>query len=365
MKTLKTNRTLAFLGMLAVASCDDGTPTDPAVEELFTLAETIELDVLASTGSIDVALELADASNIVASNRGDVRAEDGRRFHDRARSRFTDAQDDLARGDRRAAIDKARDARQLVVRSIEATGGQRAVVAMVERLEAVASTIGEDVDSFVTPAEVAAELNVIALSARDALSRGDTARAGERAVFGGQRTHDRRTDGRRGRDRGTDRTGNDRRSDVGPDRAELAIQLGVTAVALAERLLENDVLDDEQTRYLETAHELLEKARTAFAEGQFGRAVHFAEAASWSALKAVVLPGGITEEELREMVDLAKSLLEEARAAIGDAPTEIEVSMFERAQRLIEFGENAINEGKQRGVGPVWRGAVISAWLIG
>jgi len=72
MKTLKTNRTLAFLGMLAVASCDDGTPTDPAVEELFTLAETIELDVLASTGSIDVALELADASNIVASNRGDV-----------------------------------------------------------------------------------------------------------------------------------------------------------------------------------------------------------------------------------------------------------------------------------------------------
>jgi hypothetical protein len=79
----------------------------------------------------------------------------------------------------------------------------------------------------------------------------------------------------------------------------------------------------------------------------------------------VVLPGGITEEELREMVDLAKSLLEEARAAIGDAPTEIEVSMFERAQRLIEFGENAINEGKQRGVGPVWRGAVISAWLIG
>ncbi len=300
MKTFKPNRTLAFLGMLAVASCDEGTPTDPAVEELFTLAETIELDVLASTGSIDVALELADASNI-----GDVRAEDGRRFHDRARSRFTDAQDDLDRGNRRAAIDKARDARQLVVRSIEATGGQRAVVAMVERLEAVASIIGEDVDSFVNPAEVAAELNVIALSARDALSRGDTARAGERAVFGDQRTHDRRTDGRRGRDRGTDRTGNDRRSDVGPDRAELAIQLGVTAVALAERLLENDVLDDEQTRYLETAHELLEKAHTAFAEGQFGRAVHFAEAASWSALKAVVLPGGITEEELREMVDLA------------------------------------------------------------
>jgi hypothetical protein len=60
MKTFKPNRTLAFLGMLAVASCDDGTLTDPALDELFTLAETIELDVLASTGSIDIALELAD-----------------------------------------------------------------------------------------------------------------------------------------------------------------------------------------------------------------------------------------------------------------------------------------------------------------
>ena len=65
-----------------------------------------------------------------------------------------------------------------------------------------------------------------------------------------------------------------------------------------------------------------------------------------------------------DLIDLAKSLLEQARAAIGDAPTEIELSMFERVQRLIEFGENAINEGKQRGVGPVWRGAVISTWLI-
>jgi hypothetical protein len=59
-------------------------------------------------------------------------------------------------------------------------------------LEAIASTIGEHVGSFDNPADVAIELNALAVSARDALSRGDTMRAGQRAVLGDQRTHDRR-----------------------------------------------------------------------------------------------------------------------------------------------------------------------------
>ena len=46
MKTLKTNRVLTFLGALAVAACDDGAPTAPVIEELFTLAESMELEVL-------------------------------------------------------------------------------------------------------------------------------------------------------------------------------------------------------------------------------------------------------------------------------------------------------------------------------
>ena len=88
MKTAKSNRTLAFLGMLAVAACEDGTPTAPIVEELFSLNETIELEVLASMANITVALELADASNNVASTLGDVRTQDGREFQDRARLRL-------------------------------------------------------------------------------------------------------------------------------------------------------------------------------------------------------------------------------------------------------------------------------------
>ena len=101
MKTLKRNPTLAFLGIMALAACEDGTPTAPIVDELFTRDGMIELDVLASAANVAVALALADASNNVASSRGDVRAQDGRELHDRARLRFAEAQDDLARGNRR------------------------------------------------------------------------------------------------------------------------------------------------------------------------------------------------------------------------------------------------------------------------
>jgi hypothetical protein len=81
---------------------------------------------------------------------------------------FADTQNDWARGNRWAAFDKARDARRLGVRAIEATGGSRAVAAMVERLEVIVSPIGEDVDSFDNPADVPVELNALEVSARDA-----------------------------------------------------------------------------------------------------------------------------------------------------------------------------------------------------
>ena len=302
MKTLKRNPTLAFLGIMALAACEDGTPTAPIVDELFTRDGMIELDVLASAANVAVALALADASNNVASSRGDVRAQDGRELHDRARLRFAEAQDDLARGNRRAALDKARDGRRLVARAIEATGGGRAVAAMVESLEAIASTIGEDVDSFDDPTDVASEFNRLAVSARAALARGDATRAGERAIFGDQRTHDRRSNDRRGNDRsGRDRGGDNRGSDVGPRRAQLAIELGATAVALAERLLENDVINDERSRFLATAHELLEKARAAYGEGHYGRAVHFAEAASLLVAGADALQRGVPSDALRSL----------------------------------------------------------------
>jgi hypothetical protein len=92
--------------------------------------------------------------------------------------------------------------------------------------------------------------------------------------------------------------------------------------------------------------------------------VHFAWHAHWSALRAVILPGGVTQEEIRAMVALANELHEQAEVAIGDDPTELQEQLLARAGRLIAHGEALIADGHKRGVAPVWRGAVISRWLI-
>jgi hypothetical protein len=182
MKRNRNHRLAALLGILAVAACEDGTPTEPFADDLLTLEETVELQVLSNQASIDVALDLAQVNNNVADRRGSVRSQDGREFQARARVRFANAQDALRRGEHRQALDDSREARVLVVRAIEASGGGRAVSAMVERLEAMTFTLAEDTQSFSNPASVAAEISDLAVAARGALARGDTTGAGERVV---------------------------------------------------------------------------------------------------------------------------------------------------------------------------------------
>ena len=155
--------------------------------------------------------------------------------------------------------------------------------------------------------------------------------------------------------------------DIRPDRARLAVSLAETAVALAERLINaRDVpvrdavtdVADRQNRWLAHAKRMLERAQRALENGHFARAVHFAQHAHWSALKAVILPGGITEAELEAMIKVAEELYGQAEAALGDAPSELELRLFQRAGRLIELGKTRIEEGHKRGVAPgvAWGG---------
>jgi HEPN domain-containing protein len=122
---------------------------------------------------------------------------------------------------------------------------------------------------------------------------------------------------------------------------------------------------EHMNRWLVHAHRMLAKAQQALENGHYARAVHFSWHAQWSALRAVILPGGVTEEEISAMVELAHELHDQAEVAIGDDPTELQQALFERAGRLIARGEELIANGHKRGVAPVWRGAVISRWLIG
>ena len=348
MRTLKPQRFLALLGLFALAGCED-VGTELSFDEL-TAEEQLELSVLESPGSFDIPVELTAASNDVAMNRGVMGVSEARDLNAQASATFAEARQAMLAGDHRRALDLGRLARRLIARALMATDGVESIEALIERIEALALTLEDDV--FDDPDALRAELEAIAAEARELLAAGQTLEAAIKAILGEQRARMRR------------------RHDISIDRVRLEVSFAGTAVALAERLINaqdpaTDVANsDRQNRWLAHAKRLLERAETALANGHFARALHFAQHAHWSALKAVILPGGITEAELKAMVELAENLLEQAKAALGDDPTELELRIFKRAGRLIEIGKARLAEGHKRGVAAVWRGAVMSAWLL-
>jgi HEPN domain-containing protein len=361
MTHIETHRLLALLAVLALPACDEG-GVQPLAQGL-SLAEAAELTVLEDPATLDIAVELSDATIDVAASLGDARAPYGRALSMQARDRFQAAHESLRAGDRRRALEEAREARRLVARALEATGGVEAVEALIERIEELALTLdAEDDDVFDDPEGLRARLEALAAESRELLAQGRSVAAAERALLGEQLVRWHR--GRR-----------DHRGDIRPDRARLAVSLAGTAVALAERLVTatdtpvrevgSSEVRDRQNRWLMHAKRMLAMAEEALAGGRYARAVHFAHHAHWSALKAVILPGGITPEELDAMAELANTLYEEATMAVGDDPTELQSRLLALAGRLIERGEQQLEDGNKRGVAALWRGAVISRWLIG
>jgi len=361
MKLMTTRRALALLAVLAFGACDEG-GTAPIDSDL-TLDESAELALIQDEGTLDVAVELVDVTADVAASMGDPGYAEGRALNMQARDRFHSAFELARMGHRREALAEARQARRLVAEALVAAGGAEAVEALIERLEElVAALDAEDNDVFDDPEALKSRIEAIAAEARQLLEDGHLVAAAERALLGEQliRFH-------RGR--------SDHRGDVLPERARLAVDLARTAVALAERLISTDEVPDRdlgasdvgdhQNRWLAHAHRMLELAERALEAGNYARAVHFAYHAQWSALKAVILPGGITEEELQAMTVVAHNLYEQAQEAVGDDPSELEARLLAIAGRLIARGTRMLEEGYPRGVAPLWRGAVISSWLIG
>ena len=352
MRTTKAYQVAALLGVFALAACEDsGLQVDLATLDT---EEKVELALLGDPSTVDIAVELGAAANDAAATFGSGGYIEGRLLHNQAGLRFAAATEARRHGDHRRALEEAREARRLLARTIFTAGGVDAVVALVERLEELALEAAEDGEDFEGAAALAEKLGALAVEARAFLDAGEYVRAAERALLGEQmarfwRRHH-------------------------PDRARLAVALANTAVNLAERLVTTDSLPVltlgttdvslQENRWLWHAKRMLAHAQTALTNGNWARAVHFAEHAHWSALKAVILPGGVTDEELTAMVELAHDLYAEAEIAIGDTPTELEARLFARAGRLIAAGEAMVAEGKKRGIALVWRGAVISRWLM-
>jgi HEPN domain-containing protein len=148
-------------------------------------------------------------------------------------------------------------------------------------------------------------------------------------------------------------------------RARLAVALATESLELAERLLEGTDPNPEQLRYLQQAKGYLRRAEQALETGRPGAAIELSEASQIASLKAVVLPRGVTREEARAIHDLAKKLLEQARAELGDDATEIERHLFRLAHELFEAGTRQLANGSVRGVVALWKSAALSSFLIG
>lgn len=149
------------------------------------------------------------------------------------------------------------------------------------------------------------------------------------------------------------------------DRVRLAVGLGSTAVGLAARILHDEGADEAQLRLLESAARFQEQAEAALAEGHAARAVAMAGKACWTALKAVVLPGGITEEEARFVHELAEERLRGARAEVEGGGSAVEVVLLRWAARFFEIGSAQLAEGDVHGLAALWKSAVVSSWILG
>jgi len=342
-------RMLPLAGALTLAACDAGQPTDPFTDDAFLAQEDeIALDVLSDVGTIDAALALADVPVAVAQRHGMAHGAPSAAQGDltRARLRFQEAYDALQQRDRVRAADRAREGRRLVAQAALAAGGGRALMAMVERAESLGDEVGAEPGAWNDANGLQGELNGLALQARERIHRGDSISAAAHAIMAEQRfRHGYRDPGLR------------------PGGAEVYVELGATAVSLASRLLDGQsVVDAEQLRFLDQAGEYQAEAEAALADGSPRRAAHLANLAIWTSLKAVVLPGGITEEEARAMLDLAETQYE---AAAATEPEGVAATLLLRARALLDAGKTMLETAAPRGVAALWRSAVVSTWILG
>lgn len=348
MRLSRSLRMLPLAGALALAACDVAGPTGPIAEETALSAEdAIALDVLSDAGSVEAALSLAGAPVAVGQRRGMVRGAPAGVVDDvaRARLRFQEARDALLRSDRVRAAERAREARRLLARAIQAAGGGLALMATVERAETLADGVAGDPDAYDDPGALRGELDMLGARVRARVQQGDSIGAAERAVLAEQRVRHRRRDPRHR-----------------PGGAEVYVALGGTAVSLATRLLdEQEVVTEVQTRFLDTAVEYQRAAEAALDAGDDRRAVNLADLAIWTSLKAVVLPDP-TEEEARAILVLAQAQYE---AAVATGPQGVAATLLERARALLDTGQAVLEAGSVRGVASLWRSAVISTWVLG
>lgn len=363
MKRSHTLAVLPLLGGLLFAACSDGDPTQPLTDD-FALSEedAIAVELLSYSGSVEAALAVASgpvtALGRQAAGMGmgphqggsgqvqaQVRHQEALRLLTQARERYQEALRLHQAGEPAQAALQAREARRLVARAGQEACGEGFALGAAERLEELARRVAGDPAGYHDAAGLMGELHRLAQRARERLRAGDGNGAAQYGVLGEQRHRQRQRLG----------------ETTGPG-AALHVAMGAEAVALAGAVLDEQGADDEQLALLETAAAYQATAEAALAAGDLGQAIHLSDLAQWAALLAVVSPGGLTEDDVRMVAELAQTLYAEA---VDSDPGEEEVILLRRARALIDHALESLEAGTPRGIGALWRAAVICSLVAG
>jgi hypothetical protein len=89
-------------------------------------------------------------------------------------------------------------------------------------------------------------------------------------------------------------------------------------------------------------------------------------------LMAVIRPDRVTDERIQSLTDvadsefqvlieLAEDQLAAAREALAEGSTDFAESLYERAFAAFETGVEHLENGRPRGIQPIWRAAVVGA----
>ena len=377
---------LAFFAVLVAGACDDSGMVAPLDEEL-TLEDEIALQTLEDPVAIRTALELASPGTSASpwQGIGGGMASQETEQVKQARLHFDAAREALQMGDRWRAAQESRKAREFVSKGIMTSRGVGAIKALVERMEDLSLTVVSDSTQVQGSETLGSQMSMLSGWARESMGRGDFSSAGALGVLGEQRMRQYAA-GNMGLTSWTGGTcachglgwGNGgtwgcngsgwwnhtggTNSGLGEE-ATLMVALGGTAVNLATQILSGTSADEGQTSYLGAAAETQALAEAALLAGDLSQASYLAGLAQWQALKSIVLPGGITAEDAQAMLELAQALYEQAQAAISD-PDALQSDLLRRAGAMIAMGQSNMNTWSFMCINPLWRAAVISAWLI-
>ncbi|MFQ5746848.1 MAG: hypothetical protein ACE5HF_06465 [Gemmatimonadota bacterium] len=344
---------LAFVMAAGVAACGE-VPTAPvtgngggsgstATGGSSSVSSGLEVEVAGDSVAAEVAVEDAALSmGLPPLTAGSPFAE--------AREKFRAAREAFAAGDTALAKELAMEGRILLSQALIDTRGEEVIGQLFGRVEKLIERLDEADDEFDGIVELKAALEGLLAEARDFESQGDLVAAGERLLLALQMT-----------DRARLRHRDFRLNPMAA--ARLAVARGEAGVELATRML-GDTATQRQLRILTHAAELEGRAQAALAVGAFRRAVVLGWRAEAMSLFAVLGGDRPTAEKARLILDVANTLIEEARAAIGPDATGQQKALLRRAIHLRDMGVRKLQNGQWRGVGLLWHAAVTAKILL-